>query len=118
MKLIGIEEHFLTAEVREAWTAIGLEASNPGVAFHSGTIESISKTATGHCGLVALPDLVCPDLIAKIFLFSSDPNHRHIRRRLVPLEGRIAIVTDAGGMQWTRQRRAREMMAGPVLMNL
>ena len=39
MKLIGIEEHFLTAEVREAWHAIGLEASDPSVAFHSGTIE-------------------------------------------------------------------------------
>ena len=24
MKLIGIEEHFLTADVRDAWTAIGL----------------------------------------------------------------------------------------------
>jgi hypothetical protein len=39
MKLIGIEEHFLTAEVREAWNAIGLDAVDPSVAFHSGTIE-------------------------------------------------------------------------------
>ncbi len=39
MKLIGIEEHFLTAEVREAWHAVGLEASDPSVAFHSGAIE-------------------------------------------------------------------------------
>jgi uncharacterized protein len=39
MKLIGIEEHFLTAEVRDAWTAIGLEATDPSVAFHSGAIE-------------------------------------------------------------------------------
>lgn len=39
MKLIGIEEHFLTAEVSEAWHAIGLEASDPSVAFHSSTIE-------------------------------------------------------------------------------
>jgi len=39
MKLIGIEEHFLTAEVHEAWTAIGLEASDPSVAYHSGVIE-------------------------------------------------------------------------------
>ncbi|MDQ0474108.1 amidohydrolase family protein [Labrys wisconsinensis] len=39
MKLIGIEEHFLTAEVRQAWAAIGLEASDPSVAVHSGTIE-------------------------------------------------------------------------------
>jgi uncharacterized protein len=39
MKLIGIEEHFLTAEIREAWNAIGLDAVDPSVAFHSGAIE-------------------------------------------------------------------------------
>lgn len=39
MKLIGIEEHFLTLEVRKAWEAIGLEATDPSVAFHSGAIE-------------------------------------------------------------------------------
>ncbi len=41
-------------------------------------------------------DLGRPALFAKIFPFSADPNHLHIRSRLVPLEGRIAIVTDAG----------------------
>jgi hypothetical protein len=30
------------------------------------------------------------------FRFSPDPNQLYIRCRLVPLEGRIAIVTDAG----------------------
>jgi hypothetical protein len=35
MTLIGIEEHFLTAEIREAWNAIGLDAVDPSVAFHS-----------------------------------------------------------------------------------
>jgi predicted TIM-barrel fold metal-dependent hydrolase len=40
MKLIGIEEHFLTAEIRDAWHAIGLDAVDPSVAFHSGTIEA------------------------------------------------------------------------------
>jgi predicted TIM-barrel fold metal-dependent hydrolase len=39
MKLIGMEEHFLTAEVRHAWDAIGLNAVDPSVAFHSGVIE-------------------------------------------------------------------------------
>lgn len=39
MKLIGIEEHFLTSEVRDAWRAIALDATDPSVAFHSGTIE-------------------------------------------------------------------------------
>jgi predicted TIM-barrel fold metal-dependent hydrolase len=40
MKLIGIEEHFLTREVIAAWHAAGLEATDPSVAFHSGAIES------------------------------------------------------------------------------
>lgn len=39
MKLVGIEEHFLTAEIRDAWRAIGLDATDPSVAFHSGAIE-------------------------------------------------------------------------------
>ncbi len=38
MKLIGIEEHYLTEEIRDAWTAIGLEAVDPSVAIHSGAI--------------------------------------------------------------------------------
>jgi len=38
MKLIGIEEHFLTPEVHEAWNAICLATSDPSVAFHSGAI--------------------------------------------------------------------------------
>lgn len=40
MTLIGIEEHFLTNEIREAWNALGLDAVDPSVAFHSGPIES------------------------------------------------------------------------------
>jgi predicted TIM-barrel fold metal-dependent hydrolase len=39
MKLIGIEEHFLTLEVRGAWNAIGLEALDPSLAHNSGVIE-------------------------------------------------------------------------------
>ena len=39
MKLIGIEEHYLTAEVRAAWDAIGLAATDPSVAINSGDIE-------------------------------------------------------------------------------
>lgn len=39
MKLIGIEEHFLTGEIRDAWHAIGLEAIDPSVAYHAGAIE-------------------------------------------------------------------------------
>jgi hypothetical protein len=39
MKLIGIEEHYLTADVRNAWEAVGLAATDPSVAVHSGEIE-------------------------------------------------------------------------------
>ncbi len=39
MKIIGIEEHYLTADVRDAWDAIGLAATDPSVAVHSGEIE-------------------------------------------------------------------------------
>ncbi|WP_428492616.1 amidohydrolase family protein [Rhodopila sp.] len=39
MKLIGIEEHYLTADLRDAWEAIGLAATDPSVAVHSGEIE-------------------------------------------------------------------------------
>ena len=39
MKLIGIEEHYLTADVRDVWEAIGLAATDPSVGFHPGEIE-------------------------------------------------------------------------------
>ena len=35
-------------------------------------------------------------------------------RHPTPQEGRIMIVTDAGGMRWTRQRFARDGIAGRV----
>jgi hypothetical protein len=38
----------------------------------------------------------CPAPFAKIFRFPLWPNHLYIPRRPTPLEGRIAIVTDAG----------------------
>lgn len=41
MKLIGIEEHFLTPEVRDAWNAMDLGAIDPGAAFHSGEVERL-----------------------------------------------------------------------------
>jgi hypothetical protein len=49
-------------------------------------------------GLSTAPsaDLGCPAPFSKIFLFPLDPNHLYVRLRLVPLEGRFAIVTDAG----------------------
>jgi hypothetical protein len=41
-------------------------------------------------------DLACPVLLVKIIRFSSDPNHFTYYCCLVPHEGRLAIVTDAG----------------------
>jgi hypothetical protein len=41
-------------------------------------------------------DLGRPVPSQKIFRFAADPNHTYIHCRLVPHEGRIAIVTDAG----------------------
>jgi hypothetical protein len=34
--------------------------------------------------------------LSSIFRFAADPNQFYIPHRLVPLEGRLAIVTDAG----------------------
>jgi hypothetical protein len=48
------------------------------------------------CPVEANQQLACPALFAKIFLFSSDPNHRLIPSRPVPQRGRLAIVTNAG----------------------
>jgi predicted TIM-barrel fold metal-dependent hydrolase len=53
MKLIGIEEHFLTVEIRDAWHALGLDAVDPSVAFHSGTIEArLLDLAEGRLALM------------------------------------------------------------------
>jgi hypothetical protein len=40
MKLIGIEEHFLTEDVCEAWQASGLEAKDPSIAFNSKSLSA------------------------------------------------------------------------------
>jgi uncharacterized protein len=53
MKLIGIEEHFLTPDIRDAWNAINLGATDPSVAFHSGAIESrLFDLAEGRLALM------------------------------------------------------------------
>ena len=39
MKLVGIEEHYLTSDVIDAWAAISLAATDPSVALHSGDLE-------------------------------------------------------------------------------
>jgi hypothetical protein len=65
MTLIGIEEHFLTAEIRDAWNAAGLDAVDPSVAFHSRQIAGrlldlaedrlalMDETGLGRAGPVA-----------------------------------------------------------------
>jgi hypothetical protein len=37
--IFGIEEHHLTADVRDAWEAIRLAATDPSVDFHSGELD-------------------------------------------------------------------------------
>jgi uncharacterized protein len=39
MKIIGIEEHFLTSAVREAWSASSSAESDGGLGLHLGEIE-------------------------------------------------------------------------------
>lgn len=39
MKLIGIEEHYLTPAVRDAWEAVGLAKTDPNAAVHSSEVE-------------------------------------------------------------------------------
>lgn len=52
-KLIGIEEHFLTAEMRQAWDAVGLQAVDPSLALRSGTIENrLLDLATSRIALM------------------------------------------------------------------
>jgi hypothetical protein len=44
-----------------------------------------------------------PVPLVKIIRFVICPNHPYIHRRLVPDEGRFAIVTNVGnGMRWTQ----------------
>ncbi|GAN55699.1 amidohydrolase family protein [Tanticharoenia sakaeratensis] len=53
MKLIGIEEHFLTPEVKDAWSTIGLNAADPSVAFHGGPLEKrLADLAEGRLALM------------------------------------------------------------------
>ena len=68
---------------------------------HSGCVIStimrlISRRAKRN--LLSRFNLICPvqSPCSKIFRFAATPNHFYIRRRPVPLEGRLAIVTDAG----------------------
>lgn len=39
MEIIAIEEHYMTAEVQQAWNALNLAATDPCVAIHSGELE-------------------------------------------------------------------------------
>ena len=53
MKIIGVEEHFLTEDIHRAWKAIGLAATDPSMAFHSGVFESrLLDLAEGRLALM------------------------------------------------------------------
>jgi hypothetical protein len=66
--------------------------SNPAFARKIEFLEPVQAVST------------CPVPPQKILRFMFHPNQFHNSRRLTPLEGRIAIVTDAGWMRWTRMR--------------
>ena len=66
------------------------------------------------------PESTCP-VFEKIFRFHPDANHFSDSRRSVPIQGRIAIVTDAGWnavdagcafdeRRWARGRRSRVVL--------
>jgi hypothetical protein len=48
----------------------------------------------------------------KYILICRSANRLYMSPRSTPFEGRFMIVTNAGGMRWTRQRQARHVMAG------
>jgi hypothetical protein len=73
------------SDQRPSW----IDASK-GRVFRSGCVQEYSH----ELGLLIWG--VCPVSFAKIFRFPFDPNQLHMFGRLVPLEGRLAIVTDAG----------------------
>jgi predicted TIM-barrel fold metal-dependent hydrolase len=53
LQLIGIEEHFLTPSVRDAWSDSDLAATDPSVAFHSGAIAGrLFDLAEGRLALM------------------------------------------------------------------
>jgi hypothetical protein len=66
-------------------------------------------------------DATCPVLSAEIFRFHPDANHFYIPRRSVPMQGRIAIVTNAGrnavdaGCAFDERRLARGRRSRVVL---
>src|ERR1700738_5062697 len=64
---------------------------------------------------VATTPRLRPVPFAKIFLFLPDPNHLYIPRRLVPTRGVSRSSRTRDGMRWTRQRFARDVIAGRVL---
>ena len=63
---------------------------------NSGRFMVLFGTAHELIARRANHSISCPARFAKIFLFSSDPNHFTYSSRPVPHEGRLAIVTDAG----------------------
>ena len=57
----------------------------------------------------------CPALPTKIFCFTRPPNQNYIHRCPVPLRGAFRERHGRrGGMRWTRQRLARDGIAGRI----
>jgi predicted TIM-barrel fold metal-dependent hydrolase len=62
MKLIGIEEYFLTAKVQNAWYEIGLELVDPSVGYDAGAMERRLIDLAGQ--RLALMDVTALDVQA------------------------------------------------------
>src|SRR6266850_1346374 len=59
--------------------------------------------------------MACLALFQKILRFRRRANHLYKLAPSRPAEGRFAIVTNVGGMRWTRQRWRANGVAGQVL---
>ncbi len=60
MKIVGIEEHFITNEVRKAWQSVALELSDLSIALHSGVTEQrLLDLADNRLGLMDESRVTC-----------------------------------------------------------
>lgn len=91
MKLIAIEEHFLTPEVEQAWASIKLELADPSVAIHRGDIERRLRDLTDE--RIALMDETGVDLQV---LSLTTPALHDLRPESIDLARRINDMI-AGG---------------------
>src|ERR1700676_5784632 len=77
------------------------------------TIYASCKYLARRANQLVFCRIACPAPFAKIFLFSPDPNQFTDSHRLVPTRGADrASSRTRGGMRWTQERQARNVVAG------